>query len=210
MSLGAYLNSIGTSAKTIVAGMALTFRYLIRPSEIVTIQYGSKNNAPKERYVPDRHRGIHILETEKCIHMGMEFDAAAYTRAHGVKNLLTDAPYSEADRVREAEARQLIEAAEAEAKRRKDEARKAAAAAKAQATPAAAPAAPGAPAAPKPPGLPPPPGAVVPKPIASPTPGMPKPPGAAMPPPPAPPATAGPAMPPPPKPMPPMPKPPTN
>lgn len=250
MSFGAYLQSIGHSAKTIVAGMALTFRYLVRPKEIVTIQYGSKTNAPKERYIPDRHRGIHILETEKCIHchiceracpvdciemdgtreapfdgawkgdgcwissftldlnkcifcnlccepcpkecihMGMEFDAAAYTRAHGVKNLLTDAPQSEADRAREAEARTLIEAAEAESKRRK-------AAAKA----AAAPAAPASPAAP---------GAAVPKPPAPPAPpaapGMPKPPGAGMPPPPAAPKpAAGPAMPPPPS----MPKPPT-
>ena len=67
MSLGTYFAQIGSAAKSLVAGMAVTIRYMVRPKEIVTIQYGSKKNAPKERYIPDRHRGIHFLETEKCI-----------------------------------------------------------------------------------------------------------------------------------------------
>jgi NADH-quinone oxidoreductase subunit I len=67
VSFGTYFTQIGTAAKSLVAGMAVTIRYMVRPKEIVTIQYGSKKNAPKERYIPDRHRGIHFLETEKCI-----------------------------------------------------------------------------------------------------------------------------------------------
>jgi NADH-quinone oxidoreductase subunit I len=67
MSIGTYFAQIGSAAKSLVAGMAVTIRYMVRPREIVTIQYGSKKNAPKERYIPDRHRGIHFLETEKCI-----------------------------------------------------------------------------------------------------------------------------------------------
>jgi formate hydrogenlyase subunit 6/NADH:ubiquinone oxidoreductase subunit I len=187
-----YFKRIGDSAKSIVIGMGITWRYMVRPKEIVTIQYGSKTRAPTERYLPDRHRGIHYLETEKCIHchicekacpvdciemdgsreafadawvgdgchmskfildlnkcifcnlccepcpkecihMGQEFDVAGYDRANGVKNLLTDGPWSREDREREARARQLIEEAEAEAKRKKAEARKKAAAAKAKA-----------------------------------------------------------------------------
>jgi NADH-quinone oxidoreductase subunit I len=62
-----YFGRIGTAAKSLVAGMAVTIRYMVRPKEIVTIQYGSKKYGPKERYIPDRHRGVHFLETEKCI-----------------------------------------------------------------------------------------------------------------------------------------------
>lgn len=68
MSIGTYFAQIGSAAKSLVAGMAVTIRYMVSPKEIVTIQYGSKKNAPKERYIPDRHRGIHFLETEKCIY----------------------------------------------------------------------------------------------------------------------------------------------
>jgi formate hydrogenlyase subunit 6/NADH:ubiquinone oxidoreductase subunit I len=215
VSLTTYFAQIGTTAKSLVAGMAVTLRYLVRPREIVTIQYGSKKHAPKERYIPDRHRGIHFLETEKCIfchicekacpvdciamdgtrdggfdgawqgdgvvlsrftldlnkcifcnlccepcpkeciHMGLEFDTAAYDRANGVKNLLTDAPWTEQDRGREAKARDLIAQVEAEAKRKKAEAaakKKAEAAAKA---PPTAPSAGQTPPAPVPPAAPP-------------------------------------------------------
>jgi len=65
--------------------------------------------------------------------MGQEFDVASYSRANGVKNLLTDQPWSADDRAREAEARDLIAVVETEAKERKKrerEAKKAAAAAK--------------------------------------------------------------------------------
>jgi len=177
-ALKTWFTRIGDSAKSIVIGMGITWRYMVRPKEIITIEYGSKTRAPKERYIPDRHRGIHYLETEKCIHchicekacpvdciamdgsrepfegawqgdgsyiskfildlnkcifcnlccepcpkecihMGQEFDVAGFTRANGVKNLLTDRPWSEEDRAREAEARGLIKTAEDEAKKRK-------------------------------------------------------------------------------------------
>ncbi|MSR74865.1 MAG: 4Fe-4S dicluster domain-containing protein [Planctomycetes bacterium] len=182
-TLSAYFGRIHESAKTVVVGMGITWRYMVRPKEIVTIEYGSKNRAPKERYIPDRHRGIHFLETEKCIHchicekacpvdcivmdgsreafegawqgdgchiskfildlnkcifcnlccepcpkdcihMGQEFDMAGFTRSNGVKNLLSDGPWSAADRSREAAARELIVTAEAEAKARKAAAKK--------------------------------------------------------------------------------------
>ena len=63
----AYFGRIRRVTKSIVVGMGITWRYLVSPEEIVTIQYGSKKHAPQERYIPDRHRGIHYLETEKCI-----------------------------------------------------------------------------------------------------------------------------------------------
>jgi NADH-quinone oxidoreductase subunit I len=181
MSVGAYFKEIGDAARAIVSGMALTFRYFVRPKEIVTIEYGTKNEArkPSMDYIPERHRGVHYLETEKCIHchicekacpvdciamdgtrdgpfdgaykgdgaymsqfildlnkcifcnlccepcpkecihMGQEFDLSAYDRAHGVKNLLTDAPYTKADMAFTEEARKRIEAVEAETKRRR-------------------------------------------------------------------------------------------
>lgn len=177
-ALTSYLKRIGESAKTIVVGMGITWRYMVRPREIITIQYGSKKYAPKERYIPDRHRGVHYLETEKCIHchicekacpvdciamegsrepfegawqgdgchisqfildlnkcifcnlccepcpkecihMGQEFDVASFSRANGVKNLLTDQPWSDADREREAVARDRIKVVDEEAKKRK-------------------------------------------------------------------------------------------
>jgi len=184
MTLGGYLKRISDSARTIVVGMGVTWRYLVRPKEIITIEYGSKNRAPTRRYIPDRHRGIHYLETEKCIHchicekacpvdciemdgsresfegswqgegcymsrftldlnkcifcnlccepcpkecihMGQEFDVASFSRANGVKNLLTDMPWSADDRAREAEGRELITVVEVEAKERKKREREA-------------------------------------------------------------------------------------
>lgn len=65
--LKSYFGRINTAAKSIMVGLGITWRYMVRPDEIVTIQYGSKKNSPVERYIPDRHRGIHYLETEKCI-----------------------------------------------------------------------------------------------------------------------------------------------
>jgi NADH-quinone oxidoreductase subunit I len=188
-ALSDYAKKIGDSARTIVVGMGVTWRYMVRPKEIITIEYGSKNRAPTKRYIPDRHRGIHYLETEKCIychicekacpvdcivmdgsregfegswqgdgtfmsrftldlnkcifcnlccepcpkeciHMGQEFDVASYSRANGVKNLLTDMPWSVDDRAREAEAVDLIAVVEAEAKERKQREREAKKAAK--------------------------------------------------------------------------------
>jgi NADH-quinone oxidoreductase subunit I len=182
-AIQAYFKRIGDSAKSIVIGLGITWRYMVRPKEIITIEYGSKNRAPTKRYIPDRHRGVHYLETEKCIHchicekacpvdcivmdggrepfegawqgdaaymsrftldlnkcifcnlccepcpkecihMGQEFDVASYSRANGVKNLLTDQPWSGADRAREAEALDLIKIADEQAKARKAAARK--------------------------------------------------------------------------------------
>jgi NADH-quinone oxidoreductase subunit I len=57
-----YFSEIYHVGKSILVGMGITFRYLRKPSTIVTIQY------PREREkLPPRHRGIHFLETEKCI-----------------------------------------------------------------------------------------------------------------------------------------------
>ncbi len=173
-----YFKRISDSARTIVIGLGITWRYMVRPREIITIEYGSRNRAPKDRYIPDRHRGVHYLETEKCIqchicekacpvdciamesarepfegswegdgcyvsqfildlnkcifcnlccepcpkeciHMGQEFDMASYTREHGVKNLLTDRPWTAADRTWEEKARGLITQVEEDAKKRK-------------------------------------------------------------------------------------------
>ena len=163
-----YFGRIAKVSKSIVIGLGTTWRYFVRPEEIVTIQYGSEKYAPQVDYIPARHRGIHYLESEKCIqcnicakacpvdciemegtrdgdldgawqgdkvqiskfiidlnkcifcnlccepcpkqciHMGQEFDFASYSRANGVKNLLTDKPYTEADREAEAARRERI------------------------------------------------------------------------------------------------------
>lgn len=189
--LKSYFGRINAAAKSIIVGLGITWRYMVRTDEIVTIQYGSKNNSPQERYIPDRHRGIHYLETEKCImcnmcakacpvdcihmegsrdgelefgwqadkvvltrfvldlnkcifcnlctepcpkeciHMGLEFDMAAYTRANGVKNMLTDSPWNvTVDGENEAASRVTIDELAAEKKRKKAEERAAKKAAK--------------------------------------------------------------------------------
>ncbi len=203
-----YFGTLSRAGKSLIIGLGLTWRYLVNPKEIVTIQYGSRRHAPKDRYIPDRHRGVHYLETEKCImcnicaracpvdciamdgsrdgavadsweaskvwltsftldfnkcifcnlccepcpkdciHMGQEFDLAAYTRANGVKNLLTDRPWTEEDRSREAAAHAEIEKLAAEVKARKAAE---AAARKAAAPKPAAPPAPGPAKPPEPP-----------------------------------------------------------
>jgi len=57
-----YFSEIFQVGKSILVGMGITLRYLRKPSTIVTIQY------PREReQLPPRHRGLHFLETEKCI-----------------------------------------------------------------------------------------------------------------------------------------------
>ena len=177
-----YFGRIRNVSRSIIIGMGQTWRYMVNPKEIVTIQYGSKKYGPQENYLPARHRGIHYLESEKCIqceicakacpvdciemegtrdgdlegawqgdkvqisrfvidlnkcifcnlccepcpkeciHMGQEFDIASYSRSNGVKNLLTDAPWNEADAKAEAWRRD-------EMKRLADEKKKAKAAA---------------------------------------------------------------------------------
>ena len=57
-----YFKNIYTNARALVIGMTLTLRYFLRPNTVITLQY------PREQdKLPDRHRGIHFLETEKCI-----------------------------------------------------------------------------------------------------------------------------------------------
>ncbi len=164
-----YFGRIAKVSRSIVIGLGTTWRYFVNyKEELVTIQYGSEKYAPQGNYLPPRHRGIHYLESEKCIqcnicakacpvdciemegtrdgdldgawqgdkvqiskfvidlnkcifcnlccepcpkqciHMGQEFDFASYTRANGVKNLLTDQPYTEADQEAEASRREQM------------------------------------------------------------------------------------------------------
>ncbi len=58
-----YFSDIGRVAKSIVIGMGITLKYFFTyKKNLCTIQY------PKERdVIPPRHRGIHYLETEKCV-----------------------------------------------------------------------------------------------------------------------------------------------
>ncbi len=189
-TMNAYFGKIREVSRSIIIGMGLTWRYLVNPKEIVTIQYGSKKYGPQKNYLPPRHRGIHYLESEKCIqceicakacpvdciemegtrdgdlegawqgdkvqisrfvidlnkcifcnlccepcpknciHMGQEFDLAAYTRSHGVKNLLTDKPWNEADAEAEAWRRDEMKRLAEEKKKKKEAEKKAREAAK--------------------------------------------------------------------------------
>jgi NADH-quinone oxidoreductase subunit I len=55
-----YVRNIWDSVKTTLVGMKITGKYLLQKP--ITIQY------PDERLpIPDRYRGIHYLEQEKCI-----------------------------------------------------------------------------------------------------------------------------------------------
>ena len=56
----AYVRNIWNSVKTTLIGMRITGKYLLQKP--ITVQY------PDERLpIPDRYRGIHYLEQEKCI-----------------------------------------------------------------------------------------------------------------------------------------------
>lgn len=55
-----YFSNVWDTLKTTVAGMRITGKYLLQKP--ITVQY------PDERLpIPDRYRGIHYLEQEKCI-----------------------------------------------------------------------------------------------------------------------------------------------
>jgi NADH-quinone oxidoreductase subunit I len=55
-----YVKNIWDSVKTTLVGMGITWRYMLQKP--ITVQY------PDERLpIPDRYRGIHYLEQEKCI-----------------------------------------------------------------------------------------------------------------------------------------------
>ena len=57
-----YFQGISGNAKALVIGLGVTIKYFFRPNTVVTLQY------PREMdKLPERHRGIHFLETEKCI-----------------------------------------------------------------------------------------------------------------------------------------------
>jgi NADH-quinone oxidoreductase subunit I len=57
-----YFGSIWKVSKSLILGLGITLRYMLKPKEVVTIQYPHEHDE-----IPDRHRGIHFLETEKCI-----------------------------------------------------------------------------------------------------------------------------------------------
>jgi NADH-quinone oxidoreductase subunit I len=63
MTVGQYFSDIFRVARSIAIGMGITLRYFIHwRKNTITIQY------PRERdLIPPRHRGIHYLETEKCV-----------------------------------------------------------------------------------------------------------------------------------------------
>lgn len=55
-----YINNIVSGVKTTLVGMRITGKYLLKKP--ITVQY------PDERLpIPNRYRGIHYLEQEKCI-----------------------------------------------------------------------------------------------------------------------------------------------
>lgn len=61
-SVAEYFRNIYTNARSLVIGLTLTMKYFLRPSTVITLQYPHEKDK-----LPDRHRGIHFLETEKCI-----------------------------------------------------------------------------------------------------------------------------------------------
>jgi len=73
-----YLFNIWNSVKTTLIGMRITGKYLLQKP--ITVQY------PDERMpIPDRYRGIHYLEQEKCI------DCLACARAWPIDCIEMDA-----------------------------------------------------------------------------------------------------------------------
>jgi len=61
--MGRWFSDIFRVGKSICIGMAITLKYFLTYKKtLCTIQY------PKEKdVIPPRHRGIHYLETEKCV-----------------------------------------------------------------------------------------------------------------------------------------------
>ena len=66
MSVTRYFSNIFGVGKSIVIGMSITMKYFVESllfkKHTVTVQYPREMDA-----IPERHRGIHYLETEKCI-----------------------------------------------------------------------------------------------------------------------------------------------
>jgi len=57
-----YWQDIWLHTRTIATGVGITLRYLFKPDEITTVQYPHEMDD-----IPERHRGIHYLETDVCI-----------------------------------------------------------------------------------------------------------------------------------------------
>ena len=148
-----YFGTIWNVTRSMITGLRITMSYFLRPRTVITLQYPLQKD-----HLPDRHRGIHFLETEKCImcwkcaracpvdcidiegtrdgeitgayqakgvimtrftidysrcifcnlccepcpeqciHMGQEFDFSQFHREATVKNLLSDAVFTPADK----------------------------------------------------------------------------------------------------------------
>lgn len=57
-----YFGTIGQVAWSLLVGLKLTIRWFFSPRMLITLQYPHQKDD-----LPARHRGIHFLETEKCI-----------------------------------------------------------------------------------------------------------------------------------------------
>jgi formate hydrogenlyase subunit 6/NADH:ubiquinone oxidoreductase subunit I len=61
--MGSYFKDLYSVSKSILIGMGITLRYFFHPiKNCITIQYPHEHDE-----IPLRHRGIHYLETERCI-----------------------------------------------------------------------------------------------------------------------------------------------
>lgn len=61
-SVAGSLKGVLSTLWSILKGMQVTIYYLFRPSTVVTVQYPRAKDP-----IPERHRGIHYLEAEKCV-----------------------------------------------------------------------------------------------------------------------------------------------
>ena len=57
-----YFGAIFKVIKSLLTGLRITCSYFLRPETVITLQYPDQLDD-----LPARHRGIHFLETEKCI-----------------------------------------------------------------------------------------------------------------------------------------------
>jgi formate hydrogenlyase subunit 6/NADH:ubiquinone oxidoreductase subunit I len=63
MSVGQYFNDLFKVARSVVIGMGITLKYFIQyKKHTCTVQYPHEHDL-----IPPRHRGLHYLETEKCV-----------------------------------------------------------------------------------------------------------------------------------------------
>jgi formate hydrogenlyase subunit 6/NADH:ubiquinone oxidoreductase subunit I len=63
MSITQYFSRIYRMARSIVIGLGITMKYFIDyKRRTTTIQYPHEHD-----HIPPRHRGLHYLETEKCV-----------------------------------------------------------------------------------------------------------------------------------------------